>query len=334
MPPFFSVIIATRNRPTLFGRALESVLAQSSSDTEIVVVNDGSSTDHKTEYDAVLGAPTANHVRSYDLISRPDGHGGSYARNFGAAKASAPYLCFLDDDDSWLDHNHLNRARMIITHSSTPVDLYMTDQVAFLNDEQRAGPIWIEDLPAILDRLGNQPNHHGAHLIDVGELLQSQGFCHLNTLIIRRKLYEDIGGMEETIRWEEDRDLYLRLIDRASVMKYVPITVARHNIPDPTTTASMTTVLSDLERRIFQLAVFNRALHLTRHPAIHVYARRHKGYTLKRIAESLAAAGRYADAAHYARDAFRISPTIKWAGYITWLTLRAILFRTKIHPLA
>lgn len=322
--PFFSVIIATRNRPALFRRALESVHAQSWSDMEIIVVNDGSAAEHQPEYDTILGTVDPNRVRSFALVPRPQGHGGAYARNFGAAQANAQYLCFLDDDDCWTDRNHLGRAQAVIADSVTSVDLYMTNQAAFLNSEQQIGPIWIEDLPTILDRLDNRSDRHGVHTVTVNELLQSRGFCHLNTLIVRRALYEEIGGMEETIRWEEDRDLYLRLIDRAAVMKYAPITSARHNIPDPAMAASMTTVLSEPERRLFQLMVFERALHFARHPAIRAHARQHKVYTLKRIAESLAIAGRHTAAASYAREALRIDPTVKWAGYTAWLTVRAL----------
>ena len=280
--PFFSVIIATRNRPALFRQALESVLAQSWSDIEIIVVNDGSTAEHQSEYSSILGAVDSSRVRSIALIPWPKGHGGSYARNLGAAEAKAPYLCFLDDDDCWTDPNHLGRAQAVIADTAAPVDLYMTNQAAFLHDAQQPGPIWIEDLPAILAKLDNRPDRHGAHTVTVDELLQSRGFCHLNTLIVRRALYEEIGGMEETIRWEEDRDVYLRLIDRAAAMKYVPVTVARHNIPDPVKAASMTTALSELERRLSQLTVFDRALSFARHPAIRAHARRAKGYTLNR----------------------------------------------------
>ena len=328
--PFFSVIIATRNRPTLFRQALESVLAQSWSDAEIIVVNDGSATEHQPEYDSIIGAAASLRViatcrlRSFSLTPRPKGHGGAYTRNFGAAEANAPYLCFLDDDDYWIDPDHLARAHAVIVNSTAPVDLYMANQAAFLRNERQPGPIWIEDLSTILDSLDNRPDCHGAHTVTVNELLRSQGFCHLNTLIVRRALYEEIGGMEETIRWEEDRDLYLRLIDHAAVIKYTPITVARHNIPDPVRAASMTTTLSDLERRLFQLTVLDHALHFTQHPAIRTHARRHKAYTLKWIAETLAAGGRYAEASFYAREALRISPTVKWAGYAAWLTLRAL----------
>jgi glycosyltransferase involved in cell wall biosynthesis len=326
--PFFSVIIPTRNRPGLFRVALDSVLAQSFQDVEVLVVNDGSGDEHLSEYEAILGAVDSSRVRSFTLISRQRGHGGAYACNFGAAAAVAPYLCFLDDDDCWLDRDHLTRAYRIIAASASPVDLYMTDQIAFLRNEQRAGPIWVEDLPAILAGRDNRPDSDGVYTVSVDDLLQSHGFCHVNTLIVRRALFEGIGGMEEAIRWEYDRDFYLRLIDRATTIKYTPVTVARHNIPDPTKTANMTTVLSGVERCLHQLVVLNRVLHLTRHPGIRAYARRHKGYTLKRIAESLSTAGRPVEAAFYAREALGAGPTVKWAAYTAWLTMRALVDRT------
>ena len=93
----------------------------------------------------------------------------------------------------------------------------------------------------------------------VEELLCSQGFCHWNTLIVRRALYEEVGGLDERNGWEHDRDLYLRLIDRAAVVKYAPITVARHNVPDPTKEANLTTAHSDFERHLSQLRLLDRA---------------------------------------------------------------------------
>ena len=322
--PFFSIIMATRNRPTEFARALESVLLQSCPDKEVIIVNDGSATEHRRKYEAILGDQVPGCLRYFTLTTTLQGHGPSFVLNFGATKAKAPYLCFLDDDDYWTDANHLNRARSVLGIPGTPVDLYMTNQAAFLNGKQQAGPIWIEDLPRFLAALDNRPDRHGAHTVAVPELLQSQGFCHLNTLIVRRALYEQIGGMEETIRWESDHDLYFRLIDRAVTIKYMPVQVARHNIPDPKKMASVTTALSEIERRLLQLRVFYRAQYLCRHEVIRAHARRHTAYTLKRIAEALAVAGRHVEAAAYAREALRIGPTFKWAGYTAWRTLRAL----------
>jgi hypothetical protein len=97
------------------------------------------------------------------------------------------------------------------------------------------------------------------------ELLRSYGFCHLNTLIVRRALYNDIGGLDENNGWEHDRDLYLRLIDRASVMKYAPFTIARHNVPDPAKGTSVTTAHSQFERHLSQLRLLDRAIFFSRH---------------------------------------------------------------------
>jgi len=322
--PFFSVIIATRNRPEQFRHALDSVLRQSCSDTEVVVVNDGSDSEHQFEYESIFRSVDPVRLRLVTLCHSPNGHGGGYARNFGAANAIGPYLCFLDDDDCWTDSDHLQRAKAVIEDADA-VDLYMTNQAAFFRGERKPGPIWIEDLPGILARLQNWPDHRGIHTVTVDELLKSRGFCHLNGLIVRKALYEEIGGMEEAIRWEEDRDFYLRLIDRATVVKYAPITIARHNIPDPAKKSSLTTSLSELQRRLFQIMVLDRALCFARHPAIRSYARRHKAYALRRVAEALAAEGRYAEAALYAGQAFSVSLTVKWAGYSAWLTLRSKL---------
>jgi Glycosyl transferase family 2 len=308
----------------LFAQALGSVLAQTCRDVEIIVVNDGSAIEHQPAYQSVVGAAVStSQIRCFSLIPRPKGHGQSFALNFGVEKATAPYVCFVDDDDLWIDPNHLARTKTIIESSQAPVDVYLANQIAFLKNEQKPGPIWVEDLPAVLRRLGKGPDQHGAHTVTVDDLLQSRGFCHLNTLIVRRALYDEIGGMEETIRWECDHDLYLRLIDRGRTIKYMPVTVARHNIPDPGRAASMTTSLSEIERRLFQLMVFYRAQYLCSHLAIRAHARRHATYTLKRISETLAESGSHIEAAFYAREALGTGPTFKWALYTVWRVARA-----------
>ena len=319
--PFFSVVIATRNRPIFFENALESVLAQSCADLEVIVVNDGSAAEHQSSYDAIIANVDPSRVRSFILAAQPQGHGPGFARNFGATQARAAYLCFLDDDDCWTDMDHLSRAQQVIAGSDTAVDLYMTHQAAFLNGVRQAGPIWIEDLPAILREQCNFPDRYGAHHVSVEELMRSKGFCHLNTLIVCRALYDKIGGEEENVGWESDKDIYLRLIDHSKTMKYMPVTIARHNIPDPQKSENVTTRLSEIERRTSQLKVFERASVNSRNPSIRAYAYRHRAYTLKRLAEACAGAGRHAEAARYAREALRAGPTIKWAGYTIWRTL-------------
>lgn len=299
------------------------MISQSLTDLEVIAVNDGTSADHQVKYDEVFRQVGTSAVRVLTLPEKQGGHGGGHARNVGAGEAQAPYICFLDDDDCWTDPDHLSRAQSVLLGASGLVDLYMSNQVAFQGAKQLKGPIWIEDLADVLGKRDAQPDVSGAYTVTVDDLLRCHGFCHLNTLIVRRGLFEEVGGFEGTIMWEEDRDLYLRLIDRASLIKFSPRFVARHNAPDPARAASMTTRLSELDRRLSQMMVFERACAIVQNTAIRVHSAHHRAYALKRIVESLVASGQHEAAATYAREAFRADPSCKWGVYMAWCTVRA-----------
>jgi glycosyltransferase involved in cell wall biosynthesis len=93
--PVVSIIIPTRNRLTLLERAIRSVLNQTFSDWEIIIIDDASSDDTRNFF-AKNPEPNAHYFR-LDKKS-----GGAFARNFGIEKAKAKYIAFLDDDDEWL----------------------------------------------------------------------------------------------------------------------------------------------------------------------------------------------------------------------------------------
>lgn len=90
--PFFSVIIPTHNRAALLREALDSVFAQTLTDSEVIVVDDGS-TDSTEEI--VQGCPgKIQFLKQQNL-------GPGAARNAGAAAAVGEYIAFLDSDDLW-----------------------------------------------------------------------------------------------------------------------------------------------------------------------------------------------------------------------------------------
>jgi glycosyltransferase involved in cell wall biosynthesis len=320
--PLFSVILATRDRPALFADALRSVLAQDNHDFEVVVVNDGSSEEHRAAYEEVLEAARSQQrpVQSHWLIRRPRGHGQSYALNFGVSQASGTYVCFLDDDDIWLDHTHLSRAARVLEREAA--DLYMANQVAFRGETRLPGPVWIEELADAMARRGVKPVSEGALAVGVSDLMGLHGFCHLNALTVRKSLYEAIGGMDETIRWECDRDVFLRLVDRAEYILHHPAVVARHNVPDPAKAASMTTSLATLERWLFQIRVLDKAAIFARHTGIRSHARQHKAFALKRVTEDLAQAGNWTTAAYYGWQALAAGPTLKWLCFASYCFVR------------
>ncbi|WP_295434791.1 glycosyltransferase [uncultured Thiodictyon sp.] len=327
--PTFSIILATRDRPVLFRDALNSVIAQTQTDTEIIVVNDGSAAEHHEAYEQALAAATTAignlRIRPFQLVRRPHGHGQSYALNYGVAQARGDFLCFLDDDDRWIDTEHLQRASEILQEADArgaPIDLYMTNQLAFRRGRQLPGPIWLEALAAQCRSRGHSPCARGTYSVTVPELMAAGGFCHINCLVVPRALYEDVAGMDEGIRWECDRDLFLRVADRARRIVHHPQVVSRHEVPEPGRTLSMTTQLPMLEKRRYQLQVLDKAALFARHPAIRAHGRQHKGHTLKKITEELARSGRWKSAVFYAREALGIAPTFKWTLFTSYCQVR------------
>ncbi len=318
----FSIIIPTRDRPRLFAEALASVLAQTCADYEVIIVNDGSHAQHDAAYDASIEAARARIGSRLTVITLPrraNGHGPSYALNTGVAQATGDYLAFLDDDDVWTAPDHLVRAHEAL--DATEADLYLSNQAAFLLGEECSEPLWLATLAPRLIASGRTPDNGGNFTVGVADLMHTPGFAHLNTIIVRREFFERIDGLDETIRWEGDRDFYLRLIDAGGVMLHNPLHIAQHNIPDPTKTANMTTAISDTQKRLSQLRVVDKAATGAQHPMIRAHGREHRGYVLAKIAANLAAAGDQKGAAAYARGAFGARPSL--GGWLTALRLNA-----------
>ena len=317
--PLFSVIIPTRNRAELFSVALQSVLDQRFRAFEVIVVNDGSSDEHAAGYrDVLAGLPDM--VRLLTLVRTDRGHGQSYALNFGVAHARGDHVCFLDDDDQWIDPEHLGRVAGAITASDAPVDLMLANQQAFRNGVPVDREIWIEGLK---DRIKGLPDASGAYTVTPRELLLCQAHCHVNTTIVRRGFYQEIGGLDEGLRYECDRDFYLRAIDRARVIKFLPDIVSRHNIPDPAAGASMSTSESEISKRLYQLRVLDKTALFATRPELRRYAMRHRVWVLEHIARDASRTGRLDCARYYGQQANCAKLALRWRDMadrlIAWL---------------
>lgn len=92
--PIVSVVVPTRNRPTLVVRAVLSALAQTLTSLEVMVVIDGPD-------DVTAHALAEICDTRVTVISLPSPLGGSEARNVGVQHSRADFIAFLDDDDEW-----------------------------------------------------------------------------------------------------------------------------------------------------------------------------------------------------------------------------------------
>ena len=299
------------------------MLAQSFKDVEIIVVNDGSDKQSLQAYKEFEKEAPENVTFRYQ-IKRPNGHGQSYSMNTGALVSNGEYLCFLDDDDEWIDTEHLTRAYKSITQCSRTVDAYYTNQKAvFVDGSEKSGPIWLDDLPHLLPQKANDAQ--GSIEVSIPELLKSHGFAHLNCSIIRRELYLGIKGMDENIRWECDRDLYLRTLNSAKCILYNPSFIARHLIPDTSKKDNMTTMVNMLEKRLYQVTVYQKGMLLIDNSAIQAYCKASLGFIYQHITNELISTKRTTEAATYAHKALACRFSFKWLLFTYWLKTKALL---------
>jgi len=117
-PIFFSIIIPTYNRPGLVRRALKSVYVQSFKNYEVLVINDGSNADYSSV------EQEASHLEKLRYFYK-ENSGPSTTRNHGIDNAKGKFICFLDDDDEYLE-DHLLVLHRLIEKNKYEKGLYKT----------------------------------------------------------------------------------------------------------------------------------------------------------------------------------------------------------------
>lgn len=96
MIPLCSIIIPTYNREKTILQSVESVLSQTFSDTEIIIVDDGSTDNTKSIIEQIND--------SRILYVRQTNAGAPSARNHGISLARGKYISFQDSDDNWFPY--------------------------------------------------------------------------------------------------------------------------------------------------------------------------------------------------------------------------------------
>lgn len=179
--PCVTVVVPTCQRPALLARALRSIAAQDVVPAEVVVVNDGPEADAA----AIRRAVRESECQGVVMVPNCGAPGPSGARNTGAAHAHGEWLAFLDDDDEWLP---AYQRTVLEWADGRELDVVCTDLLYRYDDgSERPGK------PAF-DRLA----------IDLF-LTRNPGLIGSN-LIIRRALYSELGGFDESLRCAEDND--------------------------------------------------------------------------------------------------------------------------------
>jgi len=180
--PLVSVIIPTLNRPKLLLKALASLKMQSYQNWEAIVINDGG-----------LGmAPLVKNIDSrIYYVEHRNCMGQSTARNSGLKFAKGDVVCFLDDDDVFLE-NHLQTVVKKIKHSS-----FVYTLAEYCS--------WDESGNLIGKEVGFQGVEYSR------EKLLVENFIPINTWGVRKSKLQKVGFFDETMTCLEDWELLIRL---------------------------------------------------------------------------------------------------------------------------
>lgn len=191
---FFSVIIPTYNRKPFLKKAIDSVLNQTHSALELIVVDDGS-TDSTEEL-----------VSSYDddrvVYIRQSNHGVAHARNRGLEAAQYDNIAFLDSDD-WWENDKLEKAADEM-QKFPDIKIFHTEEVWYRKGE-----------------LLNQKKKHKKPSGDV--YFNALPLCciSISTAVVKKEVFDSVGMFDEDLEACEDYDFWLRASNKYEV-KLIP----------------------------------------------------------------------------------------------------------------
>ena len=209
--PYFSVVIPAYNAEQTIVEALESVLAQTETDFEVIVIDDGS-TDETLH---VLLKRFAGNER-IRIASQPNS-GVAVARNFGVSEAHGELIAFMDADDIW----HPEKlARHASIHTRQPDLAASFARVCFCSDSEgqlRAG------------RTKSSVPERDCRLEDV---IIENVVCTMSNLVLKRTAFNMIGGFDSTMRHVEDQDLLARLLGQKYRLLGIPETLVGYRMSE------------------------------------------------------------------------------------------------------
>ena len=211
--PLVSVVIPAYNAHAFVARALDSVLAQTYSPFEILLVNDGSPDTALLEQALT---PYRDRIRYFCQGNR----GPSAARNLAIREAHGSVIAFLDCDDAWFPE-HLTR-QVALLESDPNLQLVYADSLLIRGRE------------TVGHAFGTEPQHPP---VTLEKLLMEQCTVATSTTVASRQALIEAGLFDERFRRCEDFDLWLRICFRGGGISYSPEPSVSHYLTENSLTS-------------------------------------------------------------------------------------------------
>lgn len=191
--PLVSAIITTHNREKLLKKAIDSVLRQSYSNIECIVVDDASDQSikkHLEEYAKV------KKIR-YIYIPKNESKGGNHARNIGIKASKGEYIAFLDDDDEW----YPDKIQLQVNEISKNIGFIYTGTV-------------IENNGKVLN---DNPVYYNCPEGDLSKEILIRILTVTSTILVKRDVLYEAGLFDEELKYWQEYDLCIRLLQLTEV---------------------------------------------------------------------------------------------------------------------
>ena len=209
--PRCSVVIPAYNVEAYLAEAVESALAQTYVDREVILVDDGS-TDG-------TGDVASRYAGDVTILRNADRSGLSAARNLALDHAGGELVALLDGDDVW----QAERLGRLVAHLDEHQDVgFVTSDAYFLNEQERSTERYYDRFALLLE---GDPFGAG----DQRYWILNHNFVFGMT-VIRRRLLDAHGRFDTSLGTTEDWDLWMRFIHAGERAGRVPEPLAYYRI--------------------------------------------------------------------------------------------------------
>jgi len=220
--PTVSVLIPTYNRPEFLKGAIQTVLHQTYTDLEVIIVDDGSETDYARETVGEYGDAAVR------LVEHEENRGLSAARNTGIEHSQGKYIALLDDDDRW--HEQKLDRQVAVLESNPDVGLVTCCLVSVSPEGE------------ILRCEESKPSGDLSKTIFRKNVIGTP-----SRVLIRSECFEEVGTFDEELPTKQDWELYIRICQKWRVCCLEEVLCFR------TVHESMSSDSSDAERDLMRI---------------------------------------------------------------------------------
>jgi glycosyltransferase involved in cell wall biosynthesis len=228
--PTVSVIIPAYKSAAYIAETLDSVFAQTFTDFEVIVINDGSPDTETLECEL---RPYLERL----VYLKQENQGPAVARNLGIHYAQGEYLAFLDSDDSWLPEYLAEQVKLL---EETPSAVMACSDTQLFGDSPFAGQTFWHIYPPKVP-------------VTFESLLISNSAIVTSCAVARKSAIIEAGLFDRNFIGPEDFDLWLRLAHRGGEIALLRKTLGRRRIHTGALTAADVKLQADIVRVLRKL---------------------------------------------------------------------------------